>query len=60
MEADVLRLHEDRLISRFKAADDVAFTVRPFSRGFMLSKPFSDKAWGSCRLQGGDGDLAFY
>lgn len=60
MEVDVLGLHEARMAARLGTAGGGPGSVKPVSRGFLLTKPFADKAWADCRLQGGDGDLAFY
>jgi hypothetical protein len=60
MEVDVLGLYEARMAARLATAGGGPGSVKPVSRGFLLTKPFADKAWGNCRLQGGDGDLAFY
>jgi hypothetical protein len=60
MEADVLGLHEARMAARFRETGEPAGSAKPVSRGFLLTKLFADKGWADCRLQGGDGDLAFY
>jgi hypothetical protein len=60
MEVDVLGLHEARMAARLGPAGGGPGSVKPVSRGFLLTKPFAEKAWADCRLQGGDGDLAFY
>ena len=59
LDADVLGLHEARMAARFREAGE-AGSAKPVSRGFLLAKPFADKGCSDGRLQGGDGDLAFY
>lgn len=60
MDATVLSLYEQRLLASLPGLDYSFSSSKSVSRGFLLTKPFADKAWADCRLQGGDGDLAFY
>jgi hypothetical protein len=60
MDVSVLSLYDAQLASSFAEIGCPCWSVRKNSRGFSLSKKFADVPLANCRLQGGDGDLAFY
>ena len=60
MNAAVLSLYDDRLIAGFSKLGCPYWSTRRNSREFALSKAFTDISLVDFRLQGGDGDLAFY
>ena len=53
-------IYDPRLVDSVKELEGSEWSGKKVSRGFMLTKPFAAKNWVDCRLQGGDGDLAFY
>jgi hypothetical protein len=55
-----LSIYGERLIKSFSGLDCPHWSTQPVSRGFFLSKAFADIPLTDCRLQGGDGDFAFY
>jgi hypothetical protein len=59
-EVSLLSLYDEQLIAGFSALRCPCWSVKKKSRGFSLSKAFADIPLANCRLQGGDGDLAFY
>ena len=60
MDVNILSLHGERLIAGFAKLGCPCWSVKKKNRGFSLSKTFADIPLGDYRLQGGDGDLAFY
>ena len=60
MEASKLSLYGNRMVDCFPKSGYPVRSTKSVSRGFLLTKPFENKTWAACRLQGGDGDLAFY
>ncbi|MEJ2164987.1 MAG: GNAT family N-acetyltransferase [Desulfobacterales bacterium] len=60
MDVSVLSLYDEQLAAGFSGLGCPCWSVRKNSRGFSLSKKFADIPLVNCRLQGGDGDLAFY
>ena len=60
MDVSILSLYDEQLAASFSELDCPCWSARKNSRGFSLSKAFADIPLGNCRLQGGDGDLAFY
>lgn len=60
MDVNILSLYDEQLASSFSGLGCPCWSVRKKSRGFLLSKKFADIPLVNCRLQGGDGDLAFY
>jgi hypothetical protein len=60
MDVSILSLYDEQLAASFSELDCPCWSARKNSRGFSLSKAFADIPLANCRLQGGDGDLAFY
>jgi len=60
MNAAVLSLYDLRLVSSFAGLPCPADSVKTVSRSFFLSKAFAGMPLAQMRIQGGDGDLAFY
>lgn len=60
MDVSTLRLYDEQLVKSFSALRCPAWSAQSISRGFFLSNSFADNPLASCRLQGGDGDFAFY
>jgi hypothetical protein len=60
MEANVLSLYDEQLAASFTRLGCPCWTARKKTRGFSLSRAFAKLPLANCRLQGGDGDLAFY
>ena len=59
-EVSILSLYDEQLIAGFSALGCPCWSVDKKSREFSLSKAFAGISLVNCRLQGGDGDLAFY
>ncbi len=59
-DVSILSLYDEQLIAGFSALRCPRWSAEKKSRGFSLSKAFADISPANCRLQGGDGDLAFY
>ena len=55
-----LTLYGNRMVKSVRELVSPDASKKSITRGFLLTRPFADKAWSDCRLQGGDGDLAFY
>ena len=60
MDVSTLSLYDEQLVARFSELRCPYWSTKAVSRGFFLSKAFADLPLGDYRLQGGDGDLAFY
>jgi len=60
MNVRILSLFDDQLVAAFSELHCPCWSVKKKSRGFSLSKAFGQIPVSDCRLQGGDGDLAFY
>jgi len=60
MEVRILSLFDEQMVDAFSELHCPCWSVKKKSRGFSLSKAFADIPLSGCRLQGGDGDLAFY
>ena len=60
MGADRLSLYDQRLVASIGQIREPDWSSKAASRGFMLTKPLAERRWAGRRLQGGDGDLAFY
>jgi len=60
VDVKILSLYDEQLASSFSGLGCPCWSVKKKSRGFSLSKKFADIPLANCRLQGGDGDLAFY
>jgi len=60
MDVRTLSLFDEQLLAGFSELGCPCWSVKKKSRGFLLSKAFADIPLTNCRLQGGDGDLAFY
>jgi len=60
MDVSILSLYDEQMAASFSELDCPCWSARKNSRGFSLSKAFADIPLANCRLQGGDGDLAFY
>jgi len=60
MEVGILSLFDEQLVAAFSELHCPCWSVKKKSRGFSLSKAFGEISVADCRLQGGDGDLAFY
>ena len=60
MEVSILSLYDELLSAGFAELRFPCWSVKKNSRGFSLSKAFADIPLTNYRLQGGDGDLAFY
>jgi hypothetical protein len=59
-EVSILSLYDEQLVAGFSALRCPCWSADKKSRGFSLSKAFADISLANSRLQGGDGDLAFY
>jgi len=60
MDVSILSLYDEHLVTCFSELDCPCWSTHKNSRGFSLSKAFGDILPANYRLQGGDGDLAFY
>ena len=60
MKVRTLSLFDEQLVAGFSALGCPCWSAKKKSRGFSLSKALADISLSNCRLQGGDGDLAFY
>ena len=60
MEVSILSFYDDLLSASFSELRFPCWSAKKNSRGFSLSKAFADIPLTNFRLQGGDGDLAFY
>jgi hypothetical protein len=60
MDVSVLSLYGERLATSFSKLGCPCWSTKKKSREFSLSKAFADIPLANYRLQGGDGDLAFY
>jgi hypothetical protein len=60
MDANALILYDERLVAGFSELHCPYWYIQAASRGFLLSKAFAEMPLGDYRLQGGDGDFAFY
>jgi hypothetical protein len=60
MDVSTLSLYDERLVKGFSGLRCPCWSMQPVSRGFFLSQAFADMPLADCRLQGGDGDFAFY
>jgi len=60
MDAGILSLYDEQLTASFNRLGCPCWKARKKTRGFSLSKAFAGLPLTDRRLQGGDGDLAFY
>jgi hypothetical protein len=60
MDVSILSLYDEQLVTSFSELGCPCWSTHKNDRGFSLSKAFGDIPLANCRLQGGDGDLAFY
>ena len=60
MDVSILSLYGKQLAAGYSELGCPCWAARKKSREFSLSKAFADIPLANCRLQGGDGDLAFY
>jgi hypothetical protein len=60
VDARRLRLYDEQLIAQVARLRPPGWSTRTVSEGFYLSPALARVAAGGGRLQGGDGDLAFY
>jgi hypothetical protein len=60
MAIRTLSLFDEQLVAGFSALGAPCWSTQKKSRGFSLSKAFTDVPLSNYRLNGGDGDLAFY
>ncbi len=60
MEIRTISLFDEQLVAGFSELRCPCWSAKKKSRGFSLSKAFADIPLSNYRLQGGDGDLAFY
>jgi hypothetical protein len=60
MDVTILSLYDAQLTASFTRLGFPCWKAEKKSRGFSLSRVFADLPLADCRLQGGDGDLAFY
>lgn len=60
MDVRTLSLYDEQLVAGFSELHCPCWSAKKKSRGFSLSKAFADVPLSNYRLQGGDGDLAFY
>ena len=60
LQAKSLVVYERRIIAEFERIRFADRPTRAVSRGFFLTGPLADLPQAGYRLQGGDGDLAFY
>ena len=59
MNVCTLSIYDEQLVTSFSKLRCPCWSAEKNSRGFSLSKAFSDIPLANYRLQGGDGDLAF-
>jgi hypothetical protein len=60
MNMGILSLYDEQLVASFSELRCPCWSAEKNSRGFSLSKVFSDIPLVNYRLHGGDGDLVFY
>ena len=60
MDVCTLSIYDEQLVTSFSKLGCPCWSAEKNSRGFSLSKAFSDIPPANYRLQGGDGDLVFY
>lgn len=60
MDVSIVSLYDEQLAASFSELRFPCWSAKKKSREFALSKAFGDISLTNCRLQGGDGDLAFY
>ena len=60
MDVCTLSIYDEQLVTCFSKLRCPCWSAEKNSRGFSLSKAFSDIPLANYRLQGGDGDLVFY
>ena len=60
MDASILSLYDQQLTESFTRLGCPFWKAGKKTRGFSLSQAFAGLPLTDCRLQGGDGDLAFY
>ena len=60
MDVSILSLYDEHLVAGFSKLRCPCWSAQKKSRGFSLSNVFADIPLSNYRLQGGDGDLAFY
>lgn len=60
MDVSTLILYDKQLVKSVSGLRCPCWSMKSVSRGFFLSKAFADLPVADCRLQGGDGDFAFY
>lgn len=60
MDVRTLSLFDEQLVAGFSALGCPCWSAKKKSRAFSLSKALADMPQSNYRLQGGDGDLAFY
>jgi len=60
MDVSILSIYDQQLAASFSELHCPCWSVKKKSRGFSLSKAFNNIPLADRRLQGGDGDLAFY
>lgn len=60
MDVSTLILYDEDLVKSVSGLRCPCWSTKSVSRGFFLSKAFADLPIAGCRLQGGDGDFAFY
>ena len=60
MDVCTLSIYDEQLVTGFSKLRCPCWSAEKTSRGFSLSKAFSDIPLANYRLQGGDGDLVFY
>jgi len=60
MNMSILSLYDEQLVAGFSDLGCPCWSTQKKSREFSLSKAFADIPLANYRLQGGDGDLAFY
>jgi len=60
MDVSTLILYDEQLVRSFSGLRCPCWSTKSISRGFFLSKAFASLPVADCRLQGGDGDFAFY
>jgi hypothetical protein len=60
MGVRTLNLFDEQLVAGFSALGFPCWSAKKKSRGFSLSKAFADIPLSNYRLNGGDGDLAFF
>jgi hypothetical protein len=60
MDVSTLNFYDEKLVAAFSELRCPYWSTRSASRGFLFSKALADIPAADFRLQGGDGDLAFY